>query len=120
MHHADVPLSLTLGFAMLLVAMILCLALEEKLHAKKSVIVGVFAMGSLLAADAFHLLPIGPLTNVFGEEIRLPVFIPAVDWGVITIILGSSLFVDITSRSGLFTEPRAPPKANRRYWSTSR
>jgi Na+/H+ antiporter NhaD/arsenite permease-like protein len=33
----------------------------------------------------------------------MPVYIPAIDWGVITIILGASLFVDVTSRSGLFT-----------------
>jgi Na+/H+ antiporter NhaD/arsenite permease-like protein len=38
-----------------------------------------------------------------GHEIAMPVYIPAVDWGVITIILGASLFVDVTSRSGLFT-----------------
>jgi len=102
-HHAEVSLPITLGFAALLVAMVLCLAFEEKLHAKKSVIVGAFAIVGLLAADIFHLLPIGPLTNVFGEKIQQPVFIPAIDWGVIAIILGSSLFVDITSRSGLFT-----------------
>ena len=56
-----------------------------------------------MAADFFHLLPLGPLTNAFGEKVGLPVFIPAIDWGVIAIILGSSLFVDVTSRSGLFT-----------------
>jgi Na+/H+ antiporter NhaD/arsenite permease-like protein len=33
----------------------------------------------------------------------MPVYIPAIDWGVITIIFGASLFVDVTSRSGLFT-----------------
>ncbi|MCZ6804765.1 MAG: SLC13 family permease [Proteobacteria bacterium] len=33
----------------------------------------------------------------------MPVYIPAVDWGVIAIIVGSSLFVDVTSKSGLFT-----------------
>ena len=38
-----------------------------------------------------------------GHDIRMPVYIPAVDWGVIAIILGSSLFVDVTSKSGLFT-----------------
>ncbi len=102
-HHADVSFAVTLGFALLLVAMILCLAFEEKLHAKKSVIVGAFAVLSLLAADFFHLLPLGPLTNTFGEKVNLPVYIPAIDWSVIAIILGSSLFVDITSRSGLFT-----------------
>lgn len=102
-HHADVPLGVTLLFAAFLLAMVLCLALEEKLHAKKSIIVGAFAVLTLLVADFFHLLPLGPLTNAFGEKVNLPVFIPAIDWGVIAIILGSSLFVDITSRSGLFT-----------------
>ena len=46
-HDGEVPLGVTLLFAGILVAMILCLALEEKLHAKKSVIVGAFAMISL-------------------------------------------------------------------------
>ena len=101
--HGEVPLSVTLLFAGLLVAMILCLALEEKLHAKKSLIVGLFAIVSLGLGAVYHLLPFGPLVNVFGESLQLPVFIPAVDWGVIAIILGSSLFVDVTSRSGLFT-----------------
>jgi Na+/H+ antiporter NhaD/arsenite permease-like protein len=41
--------------------------------------------------------------HVGAETIHLPIYIPAVDWGVIAIILGSSLFVDITSKSGLFT-----------------
>jgi len=103
-HHAhDVPLSVTLLFATILLGLILSLALEEKIHAKKSLIVGVFAVISLLLGTALDLLPFGPLVNVFGEEMALPVYIPAVDWGVIAIILGSSLFVDVTSRSGLFT-----------------
>ena len=42
MHH--VPTHVTAIFTVMLVAMILCLALEEKIHAKKSVIVGVFAI----------------------------------------------------------------------------
>ena len=33
----------------------------------------------------------------------MPVYIPGINWNVIAIILGSSLFVDVTSRSGLFT-----------------
>ena len=33
----------------------------------------------------------------------MPVYIPAIDWSVITIILGASLFVEVTSRSGVFT-----------------
>ncbi|MDH5491388.1 MAG: SLC13 family permease, partial [Myxococcales bacterium] len=49
------------------------------------------------------LLPMGPVRNVFGESLALPVYVQGVDWGVIAIILGSSLFVDVAARSGLFT-----------------
>ena len=99
---AQVPLGVSLLFMALLVAMILCLALEEKLHAKKSVIVGLFAVVTLFLGAAFDLLPFGSVM-VGGHEIDLPVYVPAINWNVIAIILGSSLFVDVTSRSGLFT-----------------
>ena len=98
----EVSFRVTLLFAAILGAMILCLALEEKLHAKKSVIAGLFAIACLLLGAFFELLPFGPI-RVGGHEINLPVYIPAIDWGVIAIILGSSLFVDVTSRTGLFT-----------------
>ena len=101
--HHSVPFSVTLICAAILVAMALSLALEEKIHAKKSLITGVFAAISLFVGSYFHLLPFGPLLNVFGEEMAVPVFIAAVDWGVITIIFGSSLFIDVTAKSGLFT-----------------
>ncbi len=101
MHHVDTWV--TVLFGLILVGLILCLALEEKLHAKKSLIAGTFAVISLLLGTALDLLPFGPVVNAFGEEMRVPVYIPAVDWGVIAIILGSSIFVDVTSRSGLFT-----------------
>jgi Na+/H+ antiporter NhaD/arsenite permease-like protein len=110
--HAVSP-GVTYLFAALLALMILSLALEEKLHAKKSLITSVFAGVSLLLATGFGLLPFDPgpgplegvawVKNVFGETVRLPVYIPAIDWGVIAIILGSSLFVDVVSKSGLFT-----------------
>ena len=83
--------------------MIATLALEEKIHAKKSLITGVFAVIALSLGHAFHLLPFGPVVNVFGESIHMPVYIQGVDWSVIAIILGSSLFVDATSKSGLFS-----------------
>ena len=102
-HGHPVSLQVTLVFAALLVGMVATLAFEEKLHAKKSLITGVFAVVSLFAAAAFHLLPLGPAFNLFGEKLSLPVYIPAVDWGVIAIIFGSSLFVDVTAKSGLFT-----------------
>jgi Na+/H+ antiporter NhaD/arsenite permease-like protein len=93
----------TLLFTLILVGMIVSLALEEKFHAKKSLIVGVFAVISLLLGTAMHLLPFGDITLPNGHQVSIPVYIPAVDWGVIAIILGSSIFVDVTSRSGLFT-----------------
>lgn len=101
--HAHVSSEITFFFAFLLAVMILCLALEEKLHAKKSVIVGVLAIVSLVFAGFLELLPFGEITLPNGHHLKLPVFIPAIDWGVITIILGSSIFVDVTSKSGLFT-----------------
>ena len=100
--EGGVTMPVTLLFMGILVAMILSLALEEKLHAKKSLIVGLFAVVSLLLGAVMLHLPYSPYL-VGGHEITMPVFIPAVDWGVITIILGASLFVDVTSRSGLFT-----------------
>lgn len=161
MAHA-VPGWVTGLFALLLVALILSLALEEKLHAKKSVIAGLFAIVCLFLATAFDILPFEQIAvgshalvehdevhgeyedddgkvvpvdiaahhadesavanlpdaaqddsghgdaadtsiHVGGHRISMPVYIPAVDWSVIAIILGSSLFVDITSKSGLFT-----------------
>ena len=103
--HAAAPVSLglTLVFAAVLAGLVLCLALEEKLHARKSVIAGVFALVSLLLGAFAGLLPFGEVLLPNGHHISLPVFIPSIDWGVITIILGASIFVDVTSRSGLFT-----------------
>jgi Na+/H+ antiporter NhaD/arsenite permease-like protein len=98
----DVSLGTTLFFAGVLVAMILALAFEEKLHAKKSLLVGLFAALSLITGDMLLDLPLGPYA-IGDHMVNLPVYIPAIDWGVISVILGASLFVDVTSRSGLFT-----------------
>jgi len=119
---ADVPTSVTIVFSLFLTGLILCLALEEKLHAKKSVIAGSFAVICLLAGAAYEILPFGevgippvPATHeaddhttdhdehASGHTVAMPVYIPAIDWGVIAIILGSSIFVDVTTKSGLFT-----------------
>ncbi len=102
-HAPEVSFEVTLLFAAILVAMILALALEEKIHAKKSLITGVFAVVAMFLGAVYGILPLGSVENAFGERIDLPVYIPAVDWGVIAIIFGSSLFVDVTARSGLFT-----------------
>ena len=100
---ASFPLGVTIFFALLLLALIVSLALEEKIHAKKSLIAGVFAVAALVLG---HLLIPGGLpqgVTIGGHDVVMPLYIPAIDWGVIAIILGSSLFVDVTSRSGLFT-----------------
>lgn len=130
-EHFTTPVAVTqvssgiqLLFAFLLVGLILSLAFEEKLHAKKSVIAGVYAVVCLLLGAAFHLLPVEevvvgshPVENQQleefeeteevelhegGHEVDMPVYIPAIDWSVIVILLGSSVFVDVISRSGLF------------------
>ena len=98
-----VPLSTTLIFAGLLGAMVLALALEERIHAKKSVITGIAAVVALGLGAAMHVLPFGAVTLANGHSIEMPVYIPSVDWGVIAIILGSSLFIDVISRSGIFS-----------------
>ena len=98
----EIPLQTTLLFGGILVALIVSLAMEEKLHAKKSLIVGLFAAFCLVLGDILLPLPLGPY-DIGGQMVHLPVYIPAIDWGVIAIILGASLFVDVTSRSGLFT-----------------
>ncbi len=100
-HH--VSQGTTITFAIILVLMILSLAFEEKIHAKKSFIVGFFAAVCLLLGGFMGILPFGAITLPNGHHIEMPVYIPSVDWGVIAIIVGSSLFVDITSRSGLFS-----------------
>jgi Na+/H+ antiporter NhaD/arsenite permease-like protein len=102
--HSVSP-SVTYLFFGVLVCMILCLALEEKIHAKKSVIVGIFSIIALFLGAWFHLLPFEDVRSLMigGHKISMPVYIPGVDWEVIAIILGSSLFVDVTSKSGLFT-----------------
>ena len=123
--QATVSMSVKILFACLLVALIVCLALEEKLHAKKSVIAGLFAVVCLFLGSVFQILPFAPVVvgsqpaaesaapevneshaggqHEGGHQISMPVYIPAINWGVIAIILGSSLFVDVTSKSGLFT-----------------
>lgn len=106
---ADFPAWITYLFTFILAGMIATLALEEKLHAKKSIIVGAYAGLCLILATILagildiEILPFGAITLPNGHHVNIPVYIPGVDWGVITIILGASLFVEVTSRSGIFT-----------------
>jgi len=99
----EVPHWVTYLFLFILVGMITALAFEEKIHAKKSMVVGAFAGLCLILATMLELLSFGDVKLPDGHQLALPVYIPAIDWGVITIILGASLFVEVTSRSGVFT-----------------
>ncbi|MCJ8290916.1 MAG: hypothetical protein HRT58_15310 [Crocinitomicaceae bacterium] len=96
--QASVAPNITYLFLGLLVLMVLALALEEKLHAHKSVITGVAAVIALILGEAT-----GIFSGVESEGSHLPFYIEFIDWGVIAIILGSSIFIDITSKSGIFS-----------------
>lgn len=99
----EVATWVTVLFGLILVAMIAALAFEEKIHAKKSLIVGSFAGLCLVLGTMINLMSFGQVHLPDGHDINLPIYIPAIDWGVITIILGASLFVEVTSKSGVFS-----------------
>lgn len=103
--HAEPEVAtwVTILFGLILVAMIAALAFEEKIHAKKSLIVGSFAGLCLVLGTIINLMSFGAVHLPDGHDIDLPVYVPAIDWGVITIILGASLFVEVTSKSGVFS-----------------
>lgn len=100
---APVSTGITVMFGSFLILMVLCLAFEEKLHAKKSLITGIFAVVCLLLGGITGILPVESIAHIGSHKIRLPVYIPAIDWEVIAIIMGASLFVDVTSKSGIFS-----------------
>ncbi len=100
---SEVSGATTALFGALLVGLIVALAMEEKLHAKKSVIAGLFAIVGLLLAQIYQLMPGSVEVTVGHTKFVLPSYIESINWEVIAIILGSSVFVDVTSKSGLFT-----------------
>ena len=61
----------TLLFSLLLVGLIACLALEEKIHAKKSIIAGSFAVVCLLAGTLCGILSFEEIV-VGSHEVRSP------------------------------------------------
>jgi Na+/H+ antiporter NhaD/arsenite permease-like protein len=99
----EVATWVTVLFGLILVAMIAALAFEEKIHAKKSLIVGSFAGLCLVLGTMINLMSFGQVHLPDGHDIDIPIYIPVIDWGVITIILGASLFVEVTSKSGVFS-----------------
>ncbi len=91
----SVSSGVTFLHAGLLAMMVIALAFEEKIHAKKSVITGVAAVLALLLGAVTHVLP--------ESHGHVPFYIGFIDWGVIAVILGSSLFVDTATKSGIFS-----------------
>lgn len=96
--HASVSPGIIFLFLGLLILMIIALALEEKLHAHKSVITGITAVVALILGQVT-----GVFSSVESHGSHLPFYVKFIDWGVIAIILGSSIFIDITSKSGIFS-----------------
>lgn len=93
----------TMIHLLLLVLMVLALALEQKLHAHKSVITGVAALLALLLGEFTGVFEFSLFAQEEGGHANIPFFLNFIDWGVIAIILGSSLFVEVTSKSGIFS-----------------
>jgi len=80
-------------FAAILVLTLILLA-TERIH--KTVLVLLSGMGCLFLAEFWGLLPHQP-----GEH--LPVYIRMIEWEVIGIVIGATVFVEIAARSGVFT-----------------
>ena len=71
-------------FGALLVGLIVCLALEEKIHAKKSVIAGSFALVGLFLAQALQLIPGVVGVHAGDVDFVLPIYITSINWEVIS------------------------------------
>jgi len=84
----------TVLFASILVVTLLLMA-TEKIH--KTVLVLLSALVCLFLADWFGYFP----TDKIGHH--LPVYIEMIEWEVIGIVIGATVFVEIAARSGLFT-----------------
>lgn len=89
----DVPAYQTWVFAAILAATLLLLAAEK---VQKTVLVLFSALLCLFLADNWGLLP-------HAEGDHLPVYIDMIEWEVIGIVIGATVFVEIAARSGLFT-----------------
>ena len=89
----EVPGYQTWTFAAILAVTLLLLA-TEKIH--KTVLVMLSAGLCLFLADYWHFFPRG------GGH-HLPVYIAMIEWEVIGIVIGATVFVEIAARSGIFT-----------------
>ncbi|UCE61077.1 MAG: hypothetical protein JSU63_04870 [Phycisphaerales bacterium] len=90
---AAVPPHQTWIFAALLVVTLLLLATEK---IQKTVLVLISALVCLFLADYWGFFP-----HTAGHH--LPVYIEMIEWEVIGIVIGATVFVEIAARSGIFT-----------------
>ena len=88
-----VPAGQTWTFAAILGVTLLLLATEK---IQKTVLVLMSGLGCLFLADYWGYFP-----HVTGHH--LPVYIEMIEWEVIGIVIGATVFVEIAARSGIFT-----------------
>ncbi|MHC5111119.1 MAG: SLC13 family permease [Planctomycetota bacterium] len=91
--ETSVPGYQTVVFGGILVLTLLLLATEA---VQKTVLVLLSALFCLFLADAWHLLP-------HSEGHHLPVYVRFIEWEVIGIVIGATIFVEVSARSGVFT-----------------
>lgn len=88
-----IPAYQTWIFAAILAVTLITLAAEK---IQKTVLVLLSGLFCLLLADFWGYFP-----ETQGR--RLPVYIEMIEWEVIGIVIGATVFVEIASRSGIFT-----------------
>jgi len=86
---------MTWFFAALLVATLVCLALEVLPKAVLALVVAGIALFAAVAAG----VPFGG----HGELHHVPAPVQLIEWPTLGVIIGSSIFVEIAARSGIFT-----------------
>jgi len=90
---ASVPAYQTLVFGAVLGITLLIMATEK---IQKTVLVLLSALGCLLLASLWEYFP-----QAGGHH--LPVYIGMIEWEVIGIVIGATVFVEVAARSGIFT-----------------
>ena len=91
---ASVPAYQTGLFALILVATLILLATEK---IQKTVLVLLSALVCLFLADIFGYF------EQAAEGHHLPVYIEMIEWEVIGIVIGATVFVEVAARSGVFS-----------------
>ncbi len=114
-HKKHDPLKVTIGFVIVTLLSSLALGFDwvqpkYVFGAILAVTMGVLALEKLnkvilVQLSAGLCLMLGVAKGILHTEegSHLPIYIAMIDWGTIGIIIGSTVFVELISRSGLFT-----------------